>query len=251
MVPTFNCSSQIHRVIRGLELLPENTFFEIWLIDNGSQDGTLEVASRAIRDSTLINIRLFQNSKNINLGGTHKQAFDLATRRGATHVLVIHGDDQASALDIPRLISMSNLHGGKTILGSRFSVKSKRIGYSRARLLGNLVLNLIYSMTTQRWLADLGSGLNLFRVSDLNLSDVMRFGNSLTFNYELILHLVFEKAQFEFCPISWREEDQNSNARNWIVFTQAIKILYKRYCHKSVDKNSNNIRDVALKEIHI
>jgi dolichol-phosphate mannosyltransferase len=80
---------------------------------------------------------------------------------------------------------------------------------------------------TLRRLEDLGSGLNLFALADLDPSTYLRFANRLTFNYELILDLVARKVRFAFVPITWREEDQVSNARNWNIFRTALVNLLR------------------------
>ena len=120
---------------------------------------------------------------------------------------------------------MSKDSHGDTVLGSRFMKGSRLSGYDLKRIAGNRVLNIIYSVFAQRRLSDLGSGLNIFKVSDLEPTTYLSFGNTLSFNYELILDFVRRRVQFRFAPITWREEDQVSNARNMKIFIAALKIL--------------------------
>jgi dolichol-phosphate mannosyltransferase len=84
-----------------------------------------------------------------------------------------------------------------------------------------------YSVLAWRRLEDLGSGLNVFRLDDLDPRTYLGFGNSLTFNYELILDLVRRRVHFGYVPITWREEDQVTNARNWKIFRTALGILLR------------------------
>jgi hypothetical protein len=105
-------------------------------------------------------------------------------------------------------------------------MKDSRLqGYDWKRVLGNRILNLLYSLLAGRLLYDLGSGLNLFRLNDLDPKTYEKFGNTITFNYQLILDLISRGISFSFLPILWREEDQISNARNVSVFMTAIGIL--------------------------
>lgn len=85
---------------------------------------------------------------------------------------------------------------------------------------------------------DLGSGLNLFRVSDLSDHRYLKFGDTMTFNIDLLLDYFRKKTPIIFVPISWKEEDQISNARNLnIGFTAIKKLLYWRFGKKQTYNN--------------
>lgn len=50
----------------------------------------------------------------------------------------------------------------------------------------------------------------------------MHFKNDLTFNVYLLFYLIYKKINLKFFPLTWREDDQISNAK---VFKQGIHIL--------------------------
>jgi hypothetical protein len=168
-------------------------------------------------------LKVFQNTSNYNLGGTHKVAFLRAEELGYSHILILHGDNQAKSDEANDLIDYCLKHPEhQTVLGSRFEKDSRLIGYDTRRVIGNKVLNALYSLITFRHLTDLGSGLNFFALSDLDKRNYLNFADKLTFNYELILDLVRRRVSFVYLPITWREEDQVSNARNINIFKTAI-----------------------------
>lgn len=227
-IPTYNCAPQISRVLDDISPELADRVKEIWVIDNRSTDDTVNVALNYSRSGALPNLRVFRNRHNNNLGGTHKVAFLHAAKARATHVLILHGDNQAVSNEANRLIDYTEEHPGcQTVLGSRFGRHSVLVGYDRKRILGNKVLNLMYSVLTLRRCEDLGSGLNLFAIRDLDPRTYMRFANSLTFNYELLLDLIRREVKFEYVPITWREEDQVSNARNVKIFRAALVNLVR------------------------
>lgn len=209
----------------------------VWIIDNGSTDGTIEVAAEFAAAQGMTKLQIFRNRENVNLGGTHKAVFEHARALEATHILVIHGDDQARASEIDDLLAAAQSNAPQTILGSRFSRGSQITGYDWRRILGNRVLNALYSVVTCRRLQDLGSGLNLFHLGDLDAKTYVKFGNKLSFNYELTLDLVRRKVDFAFHPISWSESDQTSNARNFAIFAEAIRILVRWRFKRPTSKN--------------
>ena len=241
VVPTYNCRDQILKVLTDIKkyAIPDNV--TIWIVDNLSQDGTFESAKKFIHESNLTRIYAYQSVENNNLGGTHKIGFNEAINNGYEFVAIFHGDNQANYLDLIAILKSEELSASKgSILGARFAKGSKLRGYSKMRILGNLVLNCIYSMFTFHKLLDLGSGLNVYRVKDLQRIDFHGFSDSLTFNYELILAIVELGLPFKYVPISWSNDDQVSNARNLEIFFKGVRILIGRKMLKSNKSPRNN-----------
>lgn len=222
-IPAYNCAPQISRVLAGIDKRLQDRVAEIAVIDNGSTDSTIEEAL-AFRDTCEYKdkLHIYRNNENYNLGGTHKVAFEKARREKFTHVVILHGDNQAKSSEVNDLLDFAENNPQQTVLGSRFNKKSRLNGYSRGRILGNKVLNVLYSTLTLRHLEDLGSGINLFSLNDLKRDTYLTFADRLTFNYELILDLVKRRVNFSFLPITWSEEDQVSNARNFSIFKTAV-----------------------------
>lgn len=227
-IPAYRCEKQITRVLDEIDDTLANRVAEIAVIDNGSPDGTVEAALAYKKNGRLKNLHVYQNVDNYNLGGTHKVAFLRAQSLGLTHVMILHGDNQAKSDEGNWLIDYAEQHPDQqTVLGSRFSSKSTLIGYDQKRVWGNRVLNAIYSVVTLKRCDDLGSGLNLFALRDLDQKTYLEFADKLTFNYEMLLDLIKRKVDFAYVPITWREEDQVSNARNFNIFSTALKNLYE------------------------
>jgi glycosyltransferase involved in cell wall biosynthesis len=229
-IPTFNCEKQIPRVLQ--ELLQEWTLWnehevELLIIDNRSTDHSVHAAKDVLKTAAATcKTNLIRNQHNLGLGGSQKQAFAWAMKHKLDFLVVLHGDHQATPREIQRLLTVAiNRPAHAAILGSRFSVGSVRTGYSKIRTLGNGALNLAYSVFSFRRVEDLGSGLNLFRLSAFDLRKVMGYSNGFTFNMDLLLDMIQTKKLFQYCPITWTELDQVSNARNFKVGWSALKTL--------------------------
>lgn len=238
-IPAFNCAPQIARLLDRFADLTEKSVHEIWIIDNGSTDETVAVAISKILNLKLTNIKVLQNPTNVNLGGTQKRVFNEAQKCGFSHVLIFHGDDQASAHDVLPIIDFSQMNSDCTVLGSRFMRNSTLVNYDKKRIIGNWTLNLLFSMRCRKWLTDLGSGLNLFRLQDFEGSNYLNFTNGMAFNYEVIIDFVKRKINFLYYPITWTEQDQVSNARNAQVFLKALRILLLPDRHTNNQKLPN------------
>lgn len=248
-IPAYNCAPQITRVLDEIDDKLAQRVAEIAIIDNGSPDDTVQKALEYKKAGRLKNLRVYRNVDNYNLGGTHKVAFLKAEREGFTHVLILHGDNQAKSDEGNLLIDFAEANPEQqTVLGSRFSKGSKLHGYDWKRIYGNRTLNLIYSAVTLRSCKDLGSGLNLFAMKDMDKRTYLEFADKLTFNFELLLDLVKRKVNFAYHPITWREEDQVSNARNWNIFGTALKNLAQWRLGQSYEQTKTDA-DYQCKEV--
>ena len=225
----YNCEKQIPRVISELNPQLLARFKKILVIDNQSQDNSYLAAQSAIAATIKDHpekFQLIQNPVNVGLGGSHKVAFKLAFHEGADYLAILHGDHQARAQELPMLLDAAVLYpDAKAILGSRFMRKSKRVGYSTLRTVGNFGINLIYSALTLHITKDLGSGINVFKVVPADqLEDC---SNGFTFNMDLLLKYYSNNDQVLFYPISWFEQDQISNAKTFKVGWTALKTVIK------------------------
>jgi glycosyltransferase involved in cell wall biosynthesis len=227
LIPTYNCQEQIGRLLRKSSHTINNQFDELLIIDNGSTDNTVNVAINNLGLVT-IKTRVAQNLVNISLGGSLKTGFVYAIENSFDFVAVLHGDDQAYLDDLLPVMKKMENEKIDLAIGARFHPNSTLIGYSIFRKVGNRILNLYAIVCTQKKISDLIAGLNVFRVSKLELNQILNYPNNLTFDVHMLLRAIHLKQRIEFFPITWSEEDQVSNAK---VVRQALTILglFTRY----------------------
>ena len=223
-IPTYNCKSQILRVIRQFDKSIQNYLTTVIIVDNKSLDNTFQIAvNEAAKQFKYCRFKALENKKNFGLGGSHKVAFRYAIEDEYDYLIVLHGDDQATIKDIIPLLNNGVHTKYDCLLGSRFMKRSKLIGYSKFRTLGNKVYNLLFSIILGKKVADLGSGLNLYSLNSFKKFYYKKFPDNLTFNYVMLLASYHLNQRVLYFPISWREEDQLSNVK---LFTQAFNVLF-------------------------
>lgn len=221
-IPAYNCENQIERVLQQFTPEIASIFAEIVVIENRSVDGTLDAAQKGLSKITACKATLLQNDANYNLGGSHKVAFNYCLKHGYDYLIVLHGDDQGNIHDILPLLKSGEHRKNAALLGARFNRKSYLPGYSRFRIFGNIVFNLLISTATRTWVEDMGSGLNLYKKDFLQSQFYMGFPDDLTFNVYMLYYGIWAKIPFRFFPLTWSERDQVSNAK---IFRQAFHIL--------------------------
>ncbi|MEM9349084.1 MAG: glycosyltransferase family 2 protein [Pseudomonadota bacterium] len=225
-VPMYNCAPQIPRVLEQLADPQVAPWVDgVLCIDNGSRDGTVEAAEAALATVPAASRTLLRNDENYGLGGSHKVAIDFAEREGFETLVVLHGDDQGSIKDLIPHLENGAHKDVSFLMGARFMPGSRLQGYSALRTFANRAFNVIFSMLSGKRLYDLGSGLNLFRVSAFKDGFHRRFADNLTFNYYLILAIAGRKEPVRFFPLEWREDDQVSNAKLGRMGLQILSLL--------------------------
>lgn len=225
-IPFYNCEKQIGRVLK--QVLPYTHLFSaILCVDNQSSDNSFESAISACKHLQLKNVTLVKNNENVNLGGSHKVAFDYADKHQFDYVVVLHGDDQGSLRDLIPLIESSTHQKFDCLLGARFHKESKLQGYSKFRTFGNIVLNAFCSLAVRGWVQDMGSGLNMYKASFFKDKRIRQFPDDLTFNVFLLFHSYFNKNSILYFPITWRDEDQVSNAKLFKQFKKIVLLVLK------------------------
>jgi dolichol-phosphate mannosyltransferase len=215
-IPAYNCARQIPRVIDKFNPRVTRLIREVLVIDNGSTDGTSNAARESLaanRNLEGVTRTIRRNRQNVNLGGSHKVAFNYALDNDFDYVVVLHGDDQGDIRDLIPWLESGAHREVDSLLGARFMRGSTLVNYSALRVAGNRVFNALFSLVVWRRLYDLGSGLNVYATSFLRPRFYLRFPNALTFNYYLLAYSILSGASLRFFPLTWREEDQASNVR--------------------------------------
>lgn len=221
VIPTYNCEKQIKRLLANSANVINTHFDEVLIIDNGSRDETL---NNTISTVNLMKIRakVIQNKENISLGGSLKTGFLYASKNSFDYVAVLHGDDQANLNDLLPIFDKLEQNEVDLAIGARFHPSSILIGYSNFRKVGNRLLNLYCEICTRTKIDDLIAGLNVFKVSKLDLNQILNYPDDLTFDVHILLRAIHLNHKIEFFPITWVEDDQVSNAK---VVRQAMIIL--------------------------
>lgn len=239
LITTYNCEAQISRVLAQLDDQTAPWVAEVAVIDNRSHDATSRNAKNTITKlAHLANkhnviLTLLTNTENFNLGGSHKTGFTYALNKGYEHVVVLHGDDQGDLHDLlPALKKRLHLQHD-CVLGGRFMPGSKLgTGYGWFRRFGNYVFLSLFTLFCNRLTWDMGSGLNLYGRKVIEAGDHIYAADNLTFHCYFLLNMFARARDIVYVPITWREDDQVSNAKlfrqSWEIFKILLLFRFRR-----------------------
>jgi glycosyltransferase involved in cell wall biosynthesis len=247
IIPSYNCAPQISRVLAGFDNKLLDRLTEVIVVNNRSTDDTVAQAIKSVKKMGSSKIKVATNKENVSLGGSHKVGFLYGKKIGAEYVAILHGDDQAQTSELNNLLDIIEEQPElDAVLGSRFMKGSTLSGYSWKRIAGNRILNVLYSIVILHTTKDLGSGLNIFKLSVLDEDQFIKFGDDLGFNFDMLLYLFKSKSKITFTPITWKEEDQVSNARNLKIAKLAvIRLIRWRFGIAPINP-TNRKRDVYV-----
>jgi glycosyltransferase involved in cell wall biosynthesis len=231
-IPCYNCAPQIGRVLNQLAGPVGGYVEEVLILDNWSQDSTIDRAAEIAANITAPRILIARNRENFHLGGSHKAAFRYAEAQGFSHVVVLHGDDQGRLDDILPILEQKEHQRYDACLGARFMRGLRPEGYSRFRRFGNIVFNRIFSIVAQRPVHDLGSGLNIFGRAVFTDPTIERASDDLRFNVYILLGLIDQQFKMLYFPITWREEDQLSNVRLASQAWRTLEIAWEYFARR-------------------
>ena len=244
-IPAYNCEKQITRVLSQIDDEVRKYISEIIIVNNLSTDNTVEAAEKYLEEHPLP-CRIITNDSNYNLGGSHKVAFNYALKNGFDYLIVLHGDDQANIHDFLPVLKKKIYRKHDCILGSRFMKGSELKGYSKKRIFGNYVFNTLFSIVLGRKITDLGSGLNMYKMDTLKSRYYKKYPDALYFNDFMLMASCYYRHNIRFYPITWREQDQVSNAKLAGFSYSLIKLLF-RYVVNKKKLLSSDLRTVKIK----
>ena len=246
LVTTYNCESQVMRVLQQLDDETAPWISEMAVIDNRSSDFTHASVTKALKalepiastyDTTLT---LLENRENYNLGGSHKAGFAYAAHGDFDHVIVLHGDDQGDLHDILPALNADLHKKYDCVLGGRFMPGSKLgAGYGWFRRFGNYVFLVLFTVFSGKLTWDMGSGLNVYSRRLIDAGDHLFSADNLTFHCYFLLKMYALQRAITFVPITWREEDQVSNAKLFAQSWEILKILLFFRFRKNTFLSSN------------
>ena len=160
-IPAFNEESCLGDVIAEAKKHADS----VVVCDDGSSDNTSKIAVSN-------GAKLIRHETNLGKGAAMKSLFDYAKNHNADLVVMIDGDGQFKANEIPLLIKPI-LNGYDIVIGNRFSKNSEMPNY---RAFGNKVLDKMTNIAADLPFEDTQSGFRSYSKKAINSISVQSSG---------------------------------------------------------------------------
>src|SRR5215211_8128992 len=196
VIPAYNEARTVGRVVRGLrEAVP---YFDVVVVDDGSTDGTGEVAE----DS---GARVLRHPFNLGIGGAVQTGFVYALDNDYDYMVQVDADGQHLPEEIHSLVeAMEDDATLDMVCGSRFLTDR---GYPApiSRRTGIHLFAFLLSRISRRRVSDPTSGFRLF-----NRRGIALFARDYPHDYpevEAVLMVHFHRLRMREVPVRMRERD--------------------------------------------
>lgn len=179
------------------DLIDNNFGYDIVLIDNGSHDGTVEIAN----EMGIPNISHFVNSG--SSGGTVMTYFNYAYRNNYDILCQFDGDGQHMASELPKIIKPIIDDEADYVIGSRFISKEGFQSYA-ARRAGIRIFSLINSVIVGKKITDITSGARAYSRRVIGFF-ARRYRHEVFDTNQLLLLSHFSGARIMEVPVVMKE----------------------------------------------
>jgi dolichol-phosphate mannosyltransferase len=177
----------------------------VLIVDDGSPDGTGELADALARDHA--DVRVLHRARKGGLGGAYLAGFDRALAEGADLILEMDADLSHDPADLPRLIEAARA-GADVVLGSRYVPGGDVEGWPLHRRLLSRAGGRYAAIMLGLPLSDLTGGFKCFRAGALRALDPdLVHSRGYAFQIELTYQAARAGLEIAEVPIVFRERE--------------------------------------------
>jgi len=226
IMPAYNAARTLERTYRDL---PMEVVDRIILVDDVSQDETVEIAQR-------LGLKTVVHIQNKGYGGNQKTCYLEALRDGADIVVMLHPDYQYDSTLVPDLIAPIQCGESDMMLGSRFLGGQVRAGgMPLYKVVANRFLTWCENAVLGLRLSEAHTGFRAYRREVLETIPFLLNSDDFVFDSEIIAQAVafgFRIGEIGV-PTRYFEEASSVNFRRSVVYGFAtLWTLVKFIVHK-------------------
>ncbi len=195
VLPAYNAEKTL---LRTLAEIPPEYRQHVILVDDGSQDRTVEVAREA-------GLTVFCHEVNRGYGANQKTCYTQALAMGADIAVMVHPDHQYDATMIPRMVQPLLDGQADAVFGSRMlGGKPLEGGMPWWKYDANIVLTALANIVFRRYLSEIHSGFRAYSRKYLETVRFMENSDDFIFDTQIIAQGMACGLFFEEIPIVTR-----------------------------------------------
>ena len=217
VMPAYNAAATLERTVADI---PTGSVDEIILVDDCSQDNTVEIARR-------LGLTVITHDKNTGYGGNQKTCYRHALEAGAEFLVMIHPDYQYDSRVIPIAIEILKLGICDVVLGSRIRTRREALdgGMPRWKYVANRGLTICENIALGQNLGDFHSGFRAYRREVLEKIPFERNSDDFVFDSQFLVQVVHFGFKLGDIPVPVRYFDEASSINFVRSVTYGIRTL--------------------------
>jgi dolichol-phosphate mannosyltransferase len=218
-LPTYNERENLEHMIEALGAVLDTAIDHVLVIDDGSPDGTGEIADRLAAERAWVSV-LHRGTKE-GLGPAYIAGFRRALEAGAELILEMDCDFSHDPADVPRLIAAAT--DADLVLGSRYAPGGGTANWGLLRRVvsrgGCLYAQVILGLRVR----DLTGGFKCFRRTALEAIDLGALSaHGYAFQIETTYRIVRAGLRVREVPITFVERRAGASKMTGSIVTEAM-----------------------------
>jgi glycosyltransferase involved in cell wall biosynthesis len=201
VMPAYNVAPILPKTV---EAIPRGCWDEIILVDDGSTDGTADVARS-------LGLTVVSHGKNRGYGGAQKTGYREAIQRGAEIAVMVHGENQYDPALVPLFISKIRDEGYDAVTGTRMVLGDVlKQGMPLWKYIPNRLLTHLENFVFQTNLTDYHNGYRAYACRFLKLVPLELLSEKFDFDTDIIIQAAIRKQRIAEIPHTTRYLEENS-----------------------------------------
>ena len=245
VMPAYNAGRTLRMTY---EQLPKDAVNLVILVDDGSTDGTLEVA----RD---LGIEIFVHNRNYGYGANQKTCYTEALRAGADVVVMVHPDYQYDPRLVPELLAPIVRGEADVVLGSRLkSGEAIAQGMPRWKYVANRFLTGVENRMFGLRLSEYHTGYRAFRREVLESVNFVLNSDGFVFDQEIIAQVVaggFRITEIAVPARYFPEASTAGFAASSVYGLRILSMLFWFALHRSGIRRSRRLDSLRARYTHL
>ncbi len=206
VMPAYNAAKTLEPTVRDI---PKGSIDEIILVDDASNDATVETARR-------LGLTVVQHEQNRGYGANQKTCYRLALERGADIVIMIHPDYQYDSRLVPYFSGFIRDGYFDVMLGSRIRTRKEALegGMPVYKYFANRFLTIMENIGTGMNLSEWHTGFRAFSRKTLEAIPWQKNSDDFVFDTQMLMQVIAFGFRIGEIPVPVRYHDTASSI-NW------------------------------------
>jgi len=223
IIPTYDEASNIPELLP--QVLNQDECIDVLVVDDGSPDGTGQIADRMASENGRINV--LHREKKLGLGTAYLAGFAWALEREYDFIFEMDADFSHDPKHLPEFLEA--IQDADLVLGSRYlDGRVTVVNWPMGRLLLSYGANIYARVVTGLKLCDATGGFKCFRRRVLKAIDLDRVhSNGYAFQIEMSLRAVKKGFNIKEIPIVFVDRSDGSSKMSGRIVREAIWMVWR------------------------
>ena len=228
VLPAYNAESTLANTVKDI---PLGFVDEVILVDDASTDGTVRIAKK-------LGLTVIYHERNMGYGANQKTCYQLALKRGADIIIMIHPDYQHDSQMAPLFAEIISRGLGDVVLGSRVRTRRECLdsGMPIYKYLCNRALTVLENIVTGQNLSEWHTGYRAYSRRVLETIPYEDNSNDFVFDSQILMQAAYFGFKIEDLPVPCRYMPEASSinfARSVVYGIGTIKVLAQYVLQKT------------------